>query len=85
MTVRTEEEINAVIADAEEVINLLTADPMKLVRITGGNVPLVVSSVQVLITQDAANSTKNILAWAKGEDNAVPATLKALREKLTGA
>lgn len=82
---RSDEEIAELQKLFEDTLDVISKDPVKLVKLTGGSVPPVVSQIQVLWTSDVANFGINILKWTRGEENGVLSVGKTMLEKLKNA
>ena len=79
---RSELEIRELLKEWELTLEVSQKDPMKIVKLTGGNIPPMISNIQIMWTAEAANLGINVLKWILGEENGALHIAKTLNQRL---
>lgn len=65
-----------------ETLEIIQKEPMRLVKITGGNVPHSISNIQVIVSGEVIGLAALVLQWARGENNGVDEAAQFTLNKL---
>jgi hypothetical protein len=80
--VRTDSDIQSLIDELKELHNTVKLNPEKLIKLTGGNIPPIVSNIQIMWTMDTAALGINLLKWCLGEENGALQVAMNMNQKL---